>query len=272
MDYSVKNQSSLLRDEREGCRSLVCDANGIIIAEMVYRCMICSTVSESISDAKLHYHNNHIDTDIPEVPVPPPSILAAATSSSHASSHQSTSSNNTTNNNPRSLISTNNNSSSNNNHSRITDNGSSSSSSLLASSLEQLRVQQQQRLAQIQARHLQESMVFPDDDYSMELPESDDDDQGPPPPPVSSRSIQQQSTSNKHSSSIRFNSSNKREPNVVHVDPMNLSMTIKTSPSSLHSNDNNNSSMTDYADQFNVSPKRISCKNLSAFFLFVWNS
>lgn len=53
-----------LKDEREGCRSLICDANGIIIAEMVYRCMICSSVADSIADAKIHYHNNHIDNDI----------------------------------------------------------------------------------------------------------------------------------------------------------------------------------------------------------------
>ena len=51
-------------DERDGCRSLVCDANGIIIAEMVYRCMICSAVLDSISEAKIHYHNNHIDSDV----------------------------------------------------------------------------------------------------------------------------------------------------------------------------------------------------------------
>lgn len=53
-----------LKDEREGCRSLVCDANGIIIAESVYRCMICSSVLDSIADAKIHYHNNHIDNDM----------------------------------------------------------------------------------------------------------------------------------------------------------------------------------------------------------------
>lgn len=51
------------KDERDGCRSLICDANGIIIAEMVYRCMICSSVLDSIGDAKLHYHKNHISDD-----------------------------------------------------------------------------------------------------------------------------------------------------------------------------------------------------------------
>ena len=232
MDYSVKNSSSLLRDEREGCRSLVCDANGIIIAEMVYRCMICSTVSESISDAKLHYHNNHIDTDIPEVHVPPALL--------------------TPSNNPRSTLM------SGNNNNRSNDNGSSSSSSLLA--LDHLRLQQQQRLAQI-ARHHQESMLFPEDDFSMELP-SDDEEEPPQqqPPPVS-RSSLQSSSSSKHSSSIRFNSktNSSSNNNVVHVDPMNLSMNMKTSPSS-HSSDNNN--MPEYPEHFNVSPKRISCKSL----------
>ncbi|KAI1299988.1 hypothetical protein HDE_03653 [Halotydeus destructor] len=49
-------------DDREGCRSLVCDANGIIVAEMVYRCMICTTVSDCIADAQKHYRSKHMDT------------------------------------------------------------------------------------------------------------------------------------------------------------------------------------------------------------------
>ena len=43
-----------------GCRSLICDSNGIIIAEMVYRCMVCANISDSIADAQRHYQLKHI--------------------------------------------------------------------------------------------------------------------------------------------------------------------------------------------------------------------
>ena len=52
----------MIRDDRYGCRSLVCDANGIIIAEMVHRCMICAHISESINDARQHYQTNHFES------------------------------------------------------------------------------------------------------------------------------------------------------------------------------------------------------------------
>lgn len=51
------------KDDRRGCRSLVCDANSIIIAEMVYRCLICAHVTESIGDAQRHYHKKHMTKD-----------------------------------------------------------------------------------------------------------------------------------------------------------------------------------------------------------------
>lgn len=47
-------------DDRVGCRSLVCDSNGIIIAEMVFRCMICAHVSDAISTARQHYQAIHM--------------------------------------------------------------------------------------------------------------------------------------------------------------------------------------------------------------------
>lgn len=47
-------------DDRVGCRSLVCDSNGIIIAEMVFRCMICAHISDAISTARLHYQSVHM--------------------------------------------------------------------------------------------------------------------------------------------------------------------------------------------------------------------
>ena len=69
MESALRSYKNLvnpsLKDERDGCRSLICDANGIIIAEVVYRCMICSSVLNSITEARSHYHSNHIDLDEP---------------------------------------------------------------------------------------------------------------------------------------------------------------------------------------------------------------
>ena len=50
-------------DERRGCRSLLCDANGIIIAEMVYRCMICYSIHDYIGDVSKHYQTAHMNSD-----------------------------------------------------------------------------------------------------------------------------------------------------------------------------------------------------------------
>ena len=57
------NQSIDSMDERKGCRSLLCDANGIIIAEMVYRCMRCYSIHDFIGDVSKHYHNTHMNED-----------------------------------------------------------------------------------------------------------------------------------------------------------------------------------------------------------------
>ena len=46
---------------KSGIRSLVCDPNGIIVAEMVYRCMICSAIHDVLDDAQRHYKTEHID-------------------------------------------------------------------------------------------------------------------------------------------------------------------------------------------------------------------
>lgn len=58
----------MIRDDRYGCRSLVCDANGIIIAEMVHRCMICAHISESINDARSHYQQTHFESSEQDSP------------------------------------------------------------------------------------------------------------------------------------------------------------------------------------------------------------
>lgn len=49
-----------LHDTSGKCRSLVCDGSGVIIAEIVYRCMICYNVVDSLPEAKRHYQQDHM--------------------------------------------------------------------------------------------------------------------------------------------------------------------------------------------------------------------
>lgn len=58
-----KNGQSSSSEESDKCRSLVCDSSGIIIAEMVYRCMICYYVTDSITESKAHYQSDHMNDD-----------------------------------------------------------------------------------------------------------------------------------------------------------------------------------------------------------------
>lgn len=44
-------------------RSLVCDAEGIIVAETVFRCVRCATVLTSVQTAQQHYYHSHMDSD-----------------------------------------------------------------------------------------------------------------------------------------------------------------------------------------------------------------
>lgn len=44
-------------------RSLVCDAQGIIVAETVFRCVRCATVLSSVPVAQQHYYQCHMDSD-----------------------------------------------------------------------------------------------------------------------------------------------------------------------------------------------------------------
>ena len=44
-------------------RNLVCDADGIIVAETVFRCMRCSLVLQCVQQAKEHYYTHHMDDD-----------------------------------------------------------------------------------------------------------------------------------------------------------------------------------------------------------------
>ncbi|XP_053213111.1 uncharacterized protein LOC128396541 [Panonychus citri] len=53
--------SKIMEDDH--CRSLVCDPNGIIIAEMVYRCMICFYLTDTMVEARQHYTLVHMDDD-----------------------------------------------------------------------------------------------------------------------------------------------------------------------------------------------------------------
>lgn len=45
--------------DQDECRSLLCDPNGVIIAEQVYRCRICSNVLDSVSESRAHYAKHH---------------------------------------------------------------------------------------------------------------------------------------------------------------------------------------------------------------------
>ena len=47
------------RSERKGFRSLICDESGIVIGEMVYRCLICSYINESMDKVRSHYQTEH---------------------------------------------------------------------------------------------------------------------------------------------------------------------------------------------------------------------
>nr|XP_027197597.1 uncharacterized protein LOC113791944 [Dermatophagoides pteronyssinus] len=46
-------------------RSLICDNNGIIIAETVYRCMFCAKIVDTMDQIQLHYHCEHYEEEIP---------------------------------------------------------------------------------------------------------------------------------------------------------------------------------------------------------------
>lgn len=45
-------------------RSIICDNNGIIIAETVYRCMFCAKIFDTMDQIQLHYHCEHYEEEI----------------------------------------------------------------------------------------------------------------------------------------------------------------------------------------------------------------
>jgi hypothetical protein len=51
--------ASKTSDDSSGCRNLLCDSSGVIIAETVYRCLICRSIHDSITDAQVHYLSSH---------------------------------------------------------------------------------------------------------------------------------------------------------------------------------------------------------------------
>lgn len=55
-------------EQENTCRSLICDKNGVIVAEMIYRCLICATVTESIAAAQKHYQARHFGRGRPGLP------------------------------------------------------------------------------------------------------------------------------------------------------------------------------------------------------------
>lgn len=60
-DHDDNNNIMEVHDDRQGCRSLVCNFNGIIVAEMIYRCMVCANMADSMAEAHKHYQLKHID-------------------------------------------------------------------------------------------------------------------------------------------------------------------------------------------------------------------
>lgn len=42
---------------------MICDESGIIIGEMVYRCLLCSYINESMDKVRTHYQQEHVDID-----------------------------------------------------------------------------------------------------------------------------------------------------------------------------------------------------------------
>ncbi|RWS25184.1 nuclear receptor-like protein [Leptotrombidium deliense] len=63
MDKTKHLRKHLEKDDQKKCRSLICDENGIIIGEMVYRCLICYYISDSVATARDHYRDKHVDID-----------------------------------------------------------------------------------------------------------------------------------------------------------------------------------------------------------------
>lgn len=53
-----------------GLRSLICDTNGIVIAEAVYRCMICADVFENLEMIHVHYKLEHLEGELSVMPPP----------------------------------------------------------------------------------------------------------------------------------------------------------------------------------------------------------
>jgi hypothetical protein len=61
--YHLKHKNPTTINITSGVKSLICDLNGIIIAEMVYRCMICDVIYETIPEVQMHYQLKHIEED-----------------------------------------------------------------------------------------------------------------------------------------------------------------------------------------------------------------
>lgn len=47
-------------DSNKTIRSLICDQNGIIIAETVYRCLFCASIFNSLDLVHIHYYHDHL--------------------------------------------------------------------------------------------------------------------------------------------------------------------------------------------------------------------
>uniref|UniRef100_T1K1Z1 C2H2-type domain-containing protein n=1 Tax=Tetranychus urticae TaxID=32264 RepID=T1K1Z1_TETUR len=59
----AKPRVHINQNEMKNFRSLICDESGIIIGEMVYRCLICSFISESMDKVRAHHKITHGDIE-----------------------------------------------------------------------------------------------------------------------------------------------------------------------------------------------------------------
>ena len=64
MQVSVNMQLLCSKSSNANFRSLVCDNNGIVIAETVYRCMICAEIFDVLDNIQKHYQLEHFEERI----------------------------------------------------------------------------------------------------------------------------------------------------------------------------------------------------------------
>lgn len=59
LDMKQSDALSKLKRLTKGLQTIVCDDNGLIMAESVYRCLVCEFVDSNIHAVRFHYHDKH---------------------------------------------------------------------------------------------------------------------------------------------------------------------------------------------------------------------